>query len=994
VGIRKKLVSGAAATLMAAAVLSLVGVMAPAGATGSPSGSILPSSAVPNETYTANAPFSSGQLIDVQVPANSIFTSNNSIRIIECSAPGGVIPTDTSECDGPTIQGPTVHPRSDGSIDLVAQHYGAYNVYALPDALSLGEQNGPVCNQTTECILFIGVDQSDFTAPHYWSQPFYVAPNSDDLGENPGDGTAAFNPTLGSGSGSGLVATSANALSNGTATDTLTATLKNGNGQALSGKTISLGQASGHSVITPSSAVTSASGAAQFTVTDTTSEAVTYTATDTTDGVAITQTATVTFAGSVGSPSGSTLPSSAVPSGAFTANRAFSSGQSIDVKVPANSVFTSNEDVNILECSAPHGVIPTDPSACDGNTIQGPTVHPKADGSIDMVAQNDGTYQVYSTPDTPSLQETSSAPKCNIATECILYIGLNQGDFTQPHYWSQPFYVISSAGDSGANPGDGVVATPSVTLAPTTASIGGSVSYTATVSGTNGTPTGTVTVSDNKAPVCMITLSGGTGSCSISETASASPYSVTAAYSGDNAYTTGSASTNGYVSGVSASCSPPTIFPGNSATATAGQAFSFSVGTCSNSVKTVITGTGFPSGLKLTNNKNGTATIAGTPSATDSGVSHATVTVSASSTSVASESFTLTVDNVAKFLDKGKGTTVAGVTSTLPITTEYAYPAPVITTSALPTGMVLHDNGDGTAVLGGTPDLFSGGIYSITVTATNGIGAPVSQTYALTVYQLPVITVTPPTTVTAGTPITPIPVGVTGYPLPKTVATGLPVGLKLIQGAIAGTVKQSVTPGPYTVTLTSTNKAGSVSTTFTVILNSPPIFVDKGIGTTVAGQPSTLAITTEYGSPAPVITTSALPSGMVLQDNGNGTAVLGGTPDLLSGGVYSITVTATNGIGAPVSQTYALTVNQLPVITVASSVTVTRGSTITPIPVQVTGFPTPVDKASGLPAGLAFVGGNITGTVKSTDATGSYTVTITATSKAGTTTKTFSVTVQ
>ncbi len=728
--------------------------MAPADATGSPSGSTLPGSAVPQETYTANAPFSSGQLLDVQVPANSIFISTKSVNIVECTAPGGVVPTDPSACDGSTIQGATVRPKADGSIDLVAQHYGAYPVYALPDAVSLGETSGVTCNQTTECVLYIGDDQTDFTQPHYWSQPFYVSPNSDDLGENPGDGTAATNPTLGSASTSSLVATSSSELSNGTATDTLTATLLNGTGQPLSGKTVSLGQGTGHSIISPASVVTNASGSAQFTVTDTTTEAITYTATDTTDGVAITKTATVSFTGPVGSPSGSIIPSSAVPGESFTPNAAFSSGQLIDVQIPANSVFTSNEDINIVECSAPHAVIPTDPSACDGNTIQGSTIKPRTNGSIDLSAQHFGLYQLFATPNSASLQETSSAPKCNLTTECILYIGTNQGDFTQPHFWSQPFYVAANPGDTGENPGDGSVAvslsvpaaastlvasspsvlgngvasdtitatlvnaasqalpgrtvtlsqgsghstissptavtnaqgvatfsvkdataesvtyaatdstdaapltatapvvflgTPTVSIAPTTTpTLSGSVSYTATVTGSAGTPSGTIAVTDSSAQVCQITLSSGTGSCSLTEAASATPYTVNAAYSGDAAYTTGTATTTTDVAGFSPSCSTPTIFTGNSATITAGQPFSFSVASCTNNVKAVITGTGLPKGLKLTNNKNGTATIAGTPSIKDFGVSNATVKVTGTGTTFTAQNFTVTVDNAAQ----------------------------------------------------------------------------------------------------------------------------------------------------------------------------------------------------------------------------------------------------------------------------------------------------------------------------------------------------------
>jgi hypothetical protein len=141
-------------------------------------------------TVTPGTPFSSGQLINVVIPANSAFASPDNtaaINILECAAPNGVIPTQTTACDGNTIQGPTVTAAANGSFTLTG-----YPVYALPDSFSLGEgSGGPVCGNTlaTECILFIGNNQNAFTSPHLWSQPFLIKANANDSGANPGDGT-------------------------------------------------------------------------------------------------------------------------------------------------------------------------------------------------------------------------------------------------------------------------------------------------------------------------------------------------------------------------------------------------------------------------------------------------------------------------------------------------------------------------------------------------------------------------------------------------------------------------------------------------------------------------------------------------------------------------------------------------------------------------------------------------------------------------------------
>ena len=67
--------------------------------------------------------------------------------------------------------------------------------------------------------------------------------------------------------------------------------LRDANGNAVAGKTVTLSQGAGGAVITPSSGVTTSdNGAAIFSLTDATPENLTLTATDTTDGVVLTQT--------------------------------------------------------------------------------------------------------------------------------------------------------------------------------------------------------------------------------------------------------------------------------------------------------------------------------------------------------------------------------------------------------------------------------------------------------------------------------------------------------------------------------------------------------------------------------------------------------------------------------------------------------------------------------------------------------------------------------
>ncbi len=82
------------------------------------------------------------------------------------------LPKSDSTCDGNTIQGNTMLVAANGSAS--DQNY---TIYLLPSP-ALGEQsnNQPVCNQTDPCVLYVGQNQNDFTAPKVFSTPFTIAP--------------------------------------------------------------------------------------------------------------------------------------------------------------------------------------------------------------------------------------------------------------------------------------------------------------------------------------------------------------------------------------------------------------------------------------------------------------------------------------------------------------------------------------------------------------------------------------------------------------------------------------------------------------------------------------------------------------------------------------------------------------------------------------------------------------------------------------------------
>ena len=129
-----------------------------------------------------------------------------------------------------------------------------------------------------------------------------------------------------SASNSTVVAAPSSVLADGSATATITVTLKDANNNPIAGKSVTLAKTSGPGspVITTVNGTTNSSGIATFTVTSTTTGTDVFTATDATDSIVITQTASVTFsaAGTVVSAATSTVvaaPSSVLADGSATA---------------------------------------------------------------------------------------------------------------------------------------------------------------------------------------------------------------------------------------------------------------------------------------------------------------------------------------------------------------------------------------------------------------------------------------------------------------------------------------------------------------------------------------------------------------------------------------------------------------------------------------------------------------------------------------------------
>jgi hypothetical protein len=151
---------------------------------------------------TPGTPFSSGQLVGVNVPANVAnggdgpLVADTNYTIWECSDPGGLaanLPQTISSCDSDTANGSSGLTGDDGSVSATG-----YEIYALPDTIpassgGLGEgaSHTPVCNLSNPCVLAVITNTSSFTAPTgiAFSEPFVIHPTSGDSGSGPGDGS-------------------------------------------------------------------------------------------------------------------------------------------------------------------------------------------------------------------------------------------------------------------------------------------------------------------------------------------------------------------------------------------------------------------------------------------------------------------------------------------------------------------------------------------------------------------------------------------------------------------------------------------------------------------------------------------------------------------------------------------------------------------------------------------------------------------------------------
>jgi hypothetical protein len=373
----------------------------------------------------------------------------------------------------------------------------------------------------------------------------------------------------------------------------------------------------------------------------------------------------------------------------------------------------------------------------------------------------------------------------------------------------------------------------------------------------------------------------------------------------------------------------PKFTSASATTFTAGSPGSFNVTTQNNAAHPVATlscpGCVLPSGVTFTPGPNGTALIQGTPAATAGGSYTLNINATnAKGTTV--QVFTLDVNQSPTLTGSSTQTWTVGTPVAVSnyVSTGYPLPAPTITITAgsLPAGVTLgaavngtNGNGDLTTTVAftGTPAAGSGGTYSVTLTAHNGVAPDKTLVVSITVNEAPTISFwSGSTTFTVGSSgsfyvavnpgFPPSTVTVTSAPGPA-----LPSGLTLSHygfiGAndfwqISGTPAVG-TGGAYSFTFTANNGVAPNGTVVVpVIINEAPEFTSANTANFTTGQANSFTVTTMNGYPLPKILTinaGCLPAGITFVDNGNGTATISGNPALNTAGPYVCTITASNG---------------------------------------------------------------------------------------------------
>ena len=360
-----------------------------------------------------------------------------------------------------------------------------------------------------------------------------------------------------------------------------------------------------------------------------------------------------------------------------------------------------------------------------------------------------------------------------------------------------------------------------------------------------------------------------------------------------------------------------------------------------------------PTGAKLTDNLNGTATFAWTPTFAQGQTTPypVTITVTDGGGLSASQSFNITVGNVNRppvLTPNPVGNQTVAEGQSLTIAFNGSDPDGDLLTfssSVLPTGASLTSGTNGAATFAWTPATGQAGNYSVTVTVTDPGALTASQTFTITVgnvNQPPVLTNPGNKTVNENTLLTFTISATDDGPATalKFTAGSLPTGAKLTDN-LNGTATFAWTPTfaqgqttPYPVTITVTDGGGlSASQSFNITVgnvNRPPVLTPNPVGNQTVAEGQSLTIAFNGSDPDGDLLTfssSVLPTGASLAAGSTNIATFSWTPapGQASSTPYPVTITVTDPGKLAASQSFNITV-QAPTPTPVCTMTVSPTS--------------------------------------------------------------------
>jgi hypothetical protein len=544
--------------------------------------------------------------------------------------------------------------------------------------------------------------------------------------------------------------------------------------------------------------------------------------------------------------------------------------------------------------------------------------------------------------------------------------------------------VVAAAGTSTTSSADQFTYRPAPTITSLSEGSGGVAGGTSvTITGTNLGTTSTATVDFGGNPATIVS-DNGTAIVAISPGGAAGTVDVTVTTDGG---TSGTSSADQFTYTLPLI---PTFTTSDAALLTMGQAATVAITTVSQYSAALTTSGGpLPAGVAFHDNGDGTATLSGTPAGVVGMWTFNVIANNAQAPAV-TQVFTLTVIDPPTITSPASTTFTVKQLGKFTVTTNAGLPATTTLgeIGVLPKG-VTFTAAKGSARLHGTPAAGTAGVYTISITASNGPSSSTSQTFTLVVNQ-PVITGPASASFVEGEADT-VTYTTTGLTAPALVENGaLPGGVTFHDNG-DGTATLSGTPAmgtagatPYTFTIVASSGGKTVSTeALQLSVDRAPVITSVSSTTFAVGAKGSFTVATTAGVPGKTTFSviGVLPKGVTLTGNKDGTATLHGTPAAGTGGVYTFSIVASNAPTSSSTQTFTLTVTQPPIVNTTGKATFAVGQpggvTVTAKAFKPT---TNLNETDPLPAGVTFVdNGNGTATISGTPQAGSggvYAITI------------------